>query len=158
MESSKATAKHIRQVTGDLPAAQIHLMHYQCTKLPAGNYNKHKKILKQRLPNHSPQNKHQRNSLISRNQKSHLIDASDAVTHHMQKDSNVLQKSFSVKCVINSATSLQSATKRIIRHQVHLSLGNLRHTNFEQGPFTLITMWMAIYLKSQVLMNCSAYR
>ena len=26
MESSKATAKHIRQVTGDLPAAQVQLM------------------------------------------------------------------------------------------------------------------------------------
>ena len=43
MESSKATAKDIRQVAGDLPAAQIHLMHHQCTELPAGNYNKHKK-------------------------------------------------------------------------------------------------------------------
>ena len=30
----------------------------------------------------------------------------------MQKDSNVLQKSFSVKCVINSATSHQSVTKK----------------------------------------------
>ena len=52
MESSKATAKHIRQVTGDLPAAQIHLMHHQCTKLLARNYNKHKKPTKERLQNH----------------------------------------------------------------------------------------------------------
>ena len=37
MESSKATAKHIRQVAGDLPVAQIQLMWHQCTQLPAGN-------------------------------------------------------------------------------------------------------------------------
>ena len=38
MESSKAMAKHIRQVAGDLPAAQIQLMQHQHTQLPAGNY------------------------------------------------------------------------------------------------------------------------
>ena len=54
MESSKATDKHIRQVTGDLPAAQIHLMHHQHTELLAGNYNKHKKMTKQRPQNHRP--------------------------------------------------------------------------------------------------------
>ena len=48
MESSKATAKHIRQVADDLPAVQIHLMHHQHTELLAGNYNKHKKATKQK--------------------------------------------------------------------------------------------------------------
>ena len=42
MESSKATAKHIRQVAGDLPAAQVQLMQHQCTQLPAGNYPRRK--------------------------------------------------------------------------------------------------------------------
>ena len=42
MESLKATAKHIRQVAGDIPAAQVQLMHHQCTKLPAGNYPRRK--------------------------------------------------------------------------------------------------------------------
>ena len=55
MESSEATAKHIRQVAGDLPAAQIHLMCHQHTKLPARNYNKHKKPAKQRPQNHRPE-------------------------------------------------------------------------------------------------------
>ena len=55
MESSKATAKHIRQVAGDLPAAQIHLIHHQHTKLLARNYNKHNKLAKQRLQNHRPE-------------------------------------------------------------------------------------------------------
>ena len=34
MESSKATTKHIKQVASDPQAAQIHLMHHQCTELP----------------------------------------------------------------------------------------------------------------------------
>ena len=54
MESSKATAKHIRQAAGDLPVAQIHLMHHQCTKLLARNYNKHKKVTKHKAQNHRP--------------------------------------------------------------------------------------------------------
>ena len=42
MESSKATTKHIRQVAGDLPVAQIQHMWHQYTELPAGNYPKRK--------------------------------------------------------------------------------------------------------------------
>ena len=54
MESSKATAKHIRQIADDLPAAQIYLMHHQCTELLTGNYNKQKKATKQKPQNHRP--------------------------------------------------------------------------------------------------------
>ena len=43
MESTKATAKHIRQPAGDLPSAQIQLMQHQHTELPARNYPKRKK-------------------------------------------------------------------------------------------------------------------
>ena len=54
MESSKGTAKHIRQVAGDLPVAQIQLMQHQCTELPAGNYPKRKQTstARQKLQNH----------------------------------------------------------------------------------------------------------
>ena len=38
MESSKAMAKHIQQVAGEIPAAQVQLMHHQCTQLPTGNF------------------------------------------------------------------------------------------------------------------------
>ena len=36
-ESSKATAKHIKQVAGEVQATQIHLMRHQCTELPMVN-------------------------------------------------------------------------------------------------------------------------
>ena len=54
MESSKATAKHIRQVAGDLSVTQIQLMQHQHTKLPAGNYPKRKKTAtaRQKPQNH----------------------------------------------------------------------------------------------------------
>ena len=42
MESSKASAKHIRQVAGEIPAAQVQLMHHQHTQLPAGNFPRRK--------------------------------------------------------------------------------------------------------------------
>ena len=42
LESSKATACHIKQVAGDLQAAQINLLRHQCTELPAGKYKKEK--------------------------------------------------------------------------------------------------------------------
>ena len=40
LESSKATACHIKQVAGDPQAAQINLLRHQCTELPAGKYKK----------------------------------------------------------------------------------------------------------------------
>ena len=42
MESSKATAKHIQQVAGDIPAAQVQLMCHQRTQFPTGNYPRRK--------------------------------------------------------------------------------------------------------------------
>ena len=54
MESSEATAKHIRQVAGDLLAAQIQLMQHQFTQLPARNYprRKHTSTMRKKLQNH----------------------------------------------------------------------------------------------------------
>ena len=43
LESSKATAKHIKQVASDPQAAQIHLMHHQCTELPPSKFQRKQK-------------------------------------------------------------------------------------------------------------------
>ena len=48
MESSKATARHIKQVVGDPQAAQINLVHHQHTELPKGKYKKRKPQAKQK--------------------------------------------------------------------------------------------------------------
>ena len=48
LESSKATACHIKQVAGDLQAAQINLLRHQRTELPAGKYKKKRSNMKPR--------------------------------------------------------------------------------------------------------------
>ena len=52
MESSKATARHIRQVAGDPHAPQINLMCHQCTELPSEKNNKRKPVVRQRQSHH----------------------------------------------------------------------------------------------------------
>ena len=51
IESSKVTARHIKQVASDPQAAQINLMQYQCTNLPASKHKK-KSFVKPRPPSH----------------------------------------------------------------------------------------------------------
>ena len=52
MESSKATARHIKQVAGDPQAAQNNLMHHQCTELSNGKYKKKKSSAKKKQVQH----------------------------------------------------------------------------------------------------------
>ena len=51
LESSKAIACHIKQVAGDLQAAQINLLRHQRTELPAGKYKKKRSAMKPRQSN-----------------------------------------------------------------------------------------------------------
>ena len=43
MESSRTTAKHIKQVASDPQAAKIKLIHQQCTELPPNKFNRKQK-------------------------------------------------------------------------------------------------------------------
>ena len=52
MESSKVTARHIKQVASDPEMAQINLMRHQCTDLPASKHKKKKSFVKPRPPSH----------------------------------------------------------------------------------------------------------
>ena len=55
LESSKATACHIKQVAGDPQAAQINLLRHQRTELPAGKYKKKRSSMKPRQSNNKNQ-------------------------------------------------------------------------------------------------------
>ena len=55
LESSKVTARHIKQVAGDPQAAQINLLRHQRTELPAGKYKKKRSGIKPRQSNHKNQ-------------------------------------------------------------------------------------------------------
>ena len=157
LESSKATAKHIRQVAGDLPVAQIQLMYHQCTKILARNYNRHIKATKQKAQNHRPTEEMSKKPFDSRQTDKQSVCIRCGDTSHA-KGFQCPTKNFSVKYVTNMGTSLQSVTRRTNRHQAHLTLENLRQTNSEQEPCTPIKMLIAMHLQSQVLMNCSVYR
>ena len=66
MESSKATARHIKQLAGDPQAAQINLMCHQCTELSNGKYKKKKSSVKQKQVQHKnaeqrPSNQYKKN-------------------------------------------------------------------------------------------------
>ena len=119
MESSKATAKHIRQVAGDLPAAQIHLMHHQHTELPTGNYNRQKKAMKQKLQNHRPTEQQMSKKPFdlrkTDKQSDRCVRCGDTI--HARGFQCPSEKNFSVKCVTNLDTSLQSVTRRTNKHQ-----------------------------------------
>ena len=52
MESSKARARHIKQVAGDPQATQINPMHHQHTELANGKYKKKKSSAKQKQVQH----------------------------------------------------------------------------------------------------------
>ena len=140
MESSKATAKHIRQVAGDLPVTQIQLMHHQCMELLTGNYIKWKKMTKQKVQNHRPTEPHASRKPFDlwkpETQSNRCIRCGDTI----------------------HTKGFQCLTRRTNRHQTHLGLENLRHTNFEQGPYTPIKMVTVMFLMSQILMNHSVYR
>ena len=57
-ESSKATVRHIKQVTGETQTTQIHLMRHQHTELSNGKYKKWKPQMKQRpMQNKNPEQK-----------------------------------------------------------------------------------------------------
>ena len=55
LESSKATAHHIKQVAGDLQAAQINLLRHQHTELQAGKYKKKRAPMKPKQVHHKHQ-------------------------------------------------------------------------------------------------------
>ena len=55
VDSSKATAHHIKWVAGDPQAAQINLLTHQHTELPAGKYKKKRPPVKPKQSNHKQQ-------------------------------------------------------------------------------------------------------
>ena len=139
MESSKATACHIKQVAGDPQAAQINLLRHQCTELPAGKYKKKKSSVKSRqsnFKNHGNENSKcqasTRNSLMSRMPTRTKRGVQSVEIQSMWKAFSALQRSSSVKLV----TSLDTLPAFVIRKsKLHLSPGNQRHISYKQGQY-----------------------
>ena len=117
MESSKATAKHIQQVAGDLPAAQVQLMQHQCTQLPTGNYPRRKQTAtrRQKLQNHKTPEilTSQKPSDQQKPDACTMTSALGAVIHYMQRDFNAQLGNSNVRCATNLVTSLLYVIRKV---------------------------------------------
>ena len=140
MESSKATAHHIKQVADDPQAVQINLLRHQCTELPAGKYKKKDSpLVRSKQSNHK--NQGSKNSQVPTQHKK-WFDVKNA--HQNKKrcskcgDSIHVEgfqcpaKSSSVKLV----TSLDTLPAFVIRKsKLHSSQANQRYVNYKQGQY-----------------------
>ena len=80
IQSSQATAKHIKQVSGDPQAVQINLMRHQCTEFSSGKHKKKKPFVTSRQPSHK--NAGYENQQVS----SHYMKSFDPKNAHKNKD------------------------------------------------------------------------
>ena len=149
MESSKATTKHSRQVAGDLPAAQIQLMQYQHTQLPARNYPRRKQTSTGKK---TPQN--HKSPEIHTPQKPSDVQKLDVHSDKCTRCGYTLHpkgfqcpaRKFNVRYVTNLAISLQYVIRKANSHQIPLRQENPRHRNFEWGPYTPTMMLIEVDL------------
>ena len=161
MESSKATAEHIRQVAGDLLAAQIQLMQHQHTQLPARKYPRRKQTSTVRR---KPQN--HKSPEIPTSQKPSDLQQLDVHSDKYTRCGDTLHakgfqcpaRKFHVNYVTNLDISLQYVIRKANSHQVPLKQENPKHSNFMQGPYAPTTMLTKVDLKHQTLKIHSAYR
>ena len=107
----------------------------------------------------SPQNfPHPGSPLISRSWICILTNVPGVVIHYMPKDSNVLQENFNAKYVTNLGISPQYVIRGASSQEALLKLENPKHSNFEQEPYTPITMLIEVDLNCWILKNHFVYR
>ena len=118
LESSKATARHIKQATSNAQAAQINLLHHQCTELA----QKKKDTNASNTSNPKKANHHTRNVLIYHRPMAVRIAVPNAVIPDMHKAFPVQQRNIYARHVRNMDTlqpyASQSRRKLHIRSQM----------------------------------------
>ena len=136
LESSQATAKHMRQVTKEPQATQVNLLRHQMTELPPSKFQRkqNKKYRSRQAANkHYQEDKYKEECLrqmedfikIHRNTKEDLImsiqgqiDVPNVVTLSIEKGSGVQQASTNARFAINLATSVACATRKMINMKI----------------------------------------
>ena len=126
VESSKATARHIRQVAGDLQVAQINLLWHQCTELSLGDIRTHPKNTEKQ-----PSSQFKRNydpKLAYKN-----TDRCPRCGDSNHWEGPAQQKGSSVNHATSMVTIPASVTKEARTSKLPSKLGNLRHSNYRQA-------------------------
>ena len=148
MESSKVTARHIRQVVSDPQVAQINLMSHQCTDLPASKHKKRKSFVKPRPP--SPKNNTSEGNIVTRRALMPRIytrtrrDTRSVEIQIALKVSSVQQRNFHASLVIRMDTSQASVTRR---NKLHSIEGNQRPICYKHVQCMLVTSPYAVTQK-----------
>ena len=104
MESSKVTAKHIKQMTSEPQAAQIHLMHHQCTESPLSKFQrKQKKHFKSRQGKSKQHYYNEEKQRVHKKYEAHTSPdrCKNAVIHNMLRDLDVQVVNTNAEIVIN---------------------------------------------------------
>ena len=176
MESSKATAKHIKQVASEPQATQIHLMCHKCTELPPSKFQrKQKNLIGKIQTKSSPMRIIKSNITIKKNKEDIKVikhtqvqkeiqvwkDVPNVVTYNILRDSDVLQASINVKSATSMATLVACATRR--EKCFHIVKGlwsqdHPKHTNFSLAKYTCIIPYVAnqnIYHQVKIHFACS---
>ena len=147
IESSKATARHIRQVAGDPQASQINLLWHQHTKLPLGKHKKRKPVVRKSQP-HPKNTEKQTSSQFKRKFDPKLVHKN---TDRCSKCGDSAQQKGSSTSHATSLVTIQaSLTKEASTSKFSSRLGNLRHTNYRQAHCICKIVPFAANLKIQV--------
>ena len=141
LESSKATARHIKQVSGEPQAAQINLLHHQRTELPQHRYQKKKSHAKPRQSKSKPlhgNDPHQGQKMKGNHfpptsnrpppSNNHNRCSKCGNTTH-QEGFTCLAKSISARYVINLDILPVNVSKRNSIH--NRNLDNLKHIKYK---------------------------
>ena len=153
-ESSKATAYHIKQVTGNPMVTQINLMRHQRTGLPTNKHNKKRRLTGKPKLYKTPENQatnQVKKPCNSRKHKRCLTAVINLVIPFMHRDSNTLQRSTNAKYATNMAIFQVYVIRRRIRHITRTVTETPKHINFMQVqcmhktvPITVIQMIPAL--------------
>ena len=133
MESSKTTARHIKQVAGDPQVAQINLMHHQHTELSNGKYKKKKSSAKQKQVQNKnvkqkPPNQYKKSFDPRLVHKTKIGVASGEIQGFL-KGSNAQQKNSNARHAISLATTQAFAFRKPSKNKPITSTRNLLQIN-----------------------------
>ena len=142
LESSKSTAKHIKQVSHEPQAAKVNLLRHQCTELP---HNKFQRKQRKFQPKHANSRNQQENKQYDRinERKSKQIESSDrikpiqktdvqdVVIPHGCKVSDILPADINVNTARKLDISVPCASRSHKNKHTRKDHINPKHTNYK---------------------------
>ena len=138
VDSSKSTAKHIKHVSNEPQATQIHLQRHQCTELPPNKYQRKKRKSKPGLYNYKYQQKERKIDRHHKNMKNtdkkttnKKKDVTNVVTHLTLKVLDVLPVDIDANTAVRQDTLAIYVSERNKKVHTGKIQESQRHTNYK---------------------------